>query len=101
MPALAALAASGLVSIERKRASDATGSLASRSASPVRICSVASAGVPLTSGTGAASITRRYNSCLDPSIQILRIRDGHIVLWRDFADPRILEEVTGEPRLEN
>jgi uncharacterized protein (TIGR02246 family) len=32
------------------------------------------------------------------SIQVLRIRDGHIVLFRDFADPRILEEVTGEPR---
>jgi hypothetical protein len=32
------------------------------------------------------------------SIQVLRIRDGHIELFRDFADPRILEEVTGEPR---
>ena len=32
------------------------------------------------------------------SIQILRIREGHIVLWRDFADPRVFEEVTGEPR---
>jgi ketosteroid isomerase-like protein len=31
------------------------------------------------------------------SIQVLRIRDGHIVLFRDFADPRFLEEVTGEP----
>ncbi len=29
------------------------------------------------------------------AIQVLRIRDGHIVLVRDFADPRILEEVTG------
>jgi hypothetical protein len=66
MPALAALAASGLVSIERKRASDATGSLASRLASPARICSVAGPGAPLISGTGAASITRRNSSCLDP-----------------------------------
>ena len=66
MPVLAALAASGLVSIERKRASDAVGVLASRSASVARICSVASAGVPLTSGTGAASITCLYSSCLDP-----------------------------------
>ena len=33
------------------------------------------------------------------SIQILRIRDGQIVLFRDFADPRFLEDVTGEPRL--
>ena len=32
------------------------------------------------------------------SIQILRIREGHIVLFRDFADPRFLEDVTGEPR---
>ena len=32
------------------------------------------------------------------SIQILRIREGHIVLFRDFADPRVLEDVTGEPR---
>src|SRR5436309_9741462 len=45
MPALAALAAWGLVSIERKRASDAAGTLASRSASVARIRSVASAGV--------------------------------------------------------
>ena len=32
------------------------------------------------------------------SIQILRIREGHIVLFRDFADPRVLEDVIGEPR---
>ena len=32
------------------------------------------------------------------SIQVLRIREGHIVLFRDFADPRVLEEVLGEPR---
>jgi uncharacterized protein len=25
------------------------------------------------------------------SIQVLRIREGHIVLVRDFADPRLLE----------
>src|ERR1700685_23877 len=31
------------------------------------------------------------------SIQVLRIRDGHIVLFRDFADPRLLEDVLGEP----
>ena len=29
------------------------------------------------------------------SIQILRIRDGQIVLFRDFADPRVLEDVAG------
>jgi hypothetical protein len=32
------------------------------------------------------------------SIQVLRIRDGHIVLFRDFADPRVLADVIGEPR---
>lgn len=31
------------------------------------------------------------------SVQILRIRDGHIALFRDFADPRGLEEVIFEP----
>jgi ketosteroid isomerase-like protein len=34
------------------------------------------------------------------SIQVLRIREGHIVLFRDFADPRIFEEVAEELRLE-
>jgi uncharacterized protein len=34
------------------------------------------------------------------SIQILRIRDGQIVLFRDFANPRILEDVITEPRPE-
>jgi uncharacterized protein (TIGR02246 family) len=32
------------------------------------------------------------------SVQILRIREGNIVLSRDFADNRILEEAIGEPR---
>ena len=32
------------------------------------------------------------------SIQVLRIRDGQIVLFRDFADSRVLDEVIGEPR---
>ena len=30
------------------------------------------------------------------SIQVLRIQDGRIALVRDFADPRILDKVTGE-----
>lgn len=30
------------------------------------------------------------------SIQVLRIRGGHIVLFRDFADPRVMEEVIGQ-----
>jgi len=32
------------------------------------------------------------------STQVLRIRDGQIVLFRDFADPRVLEDVMEEPR---
>jgi uncharacterized protein len=44
------------------------------------------------------TVTTTGRSFATTSIQILRIRDGQIVLWRDFADPRILEELTGEPR---
>ena len=43
-----------------------------------------------------ATMTTTGRSLTTTSIQILRIREGHIVLWRDFADPRILEEVMGE-----
>ena len=45
-----------------------------------------------------ATVTTTGRSFAATSIQILRIRDGQIVLWRDYADPRILAEVTGEPR---
>ena len=45
-----------------------------------------------------ATVTTTGRSLTATSIQVLRIRNGHIVLFRDFADPRILEEVIGEPR---
>jgi uncharacterized protein (TIGR02246 family) len=45
-----------------------------------------------------ATVTTTGRSIMASSIQVLRIRDGHIVLFRDFADPRFLEDVTGEPR---
>ena len=45
-----------------------------------------------------AIVTTTGRSLTATSIQILRIREGHIVLWRDFADPRVLEEMIGEPR---
>jgi hypothetical protein len=45
-----------------------------------------------------ATLTTTGRSLAVTSIQILRIRDGHIVLFRDFADPRILEDMIGEPR---
>ena len=44
-----------------------------------------------------ATVTTTGRPLTATSIQVLRIRDGHIVLFRDFADPRLLEEVTGEP----
>jgi uncharacterized protein len=45
-----------------------------------------------------ATLTTTGRSLAVTSIQILRIRDGHIALYRDFADPRVLEEMTREPR---
>jgi uncharacterized protein (TIGR02246 family) len=44
------------------------------------------------------TVTTTGRSFTATSIQVLRIREGHIVLFRDFADPRVLEEVIGEPR---
>jgi ketosteroid isomerase-like protein len=32
------------------------------------------------------------------SVQVIRIREGHIVHSRDFADPRILEDAIGDLR---
>ncbi len=45
-----------------------------------------------------ATVTTTGRSLTTTSVQILRIRQGHIVLWRDFADRRVMEEITGEPR---
>jgi uncharacterized protein len=44
---------------------------------------------------GEGTVTTTGRSFTAASIQVLRIRDGHIVLFRDFADPRVLEEVIG------
>ena len=44
------------------------------------------------------TLTTTGRSFAATSIQVLRIRDGQIVLFRDFADPRVLEDVIGEPR---
>ena len=43
-----------------------------------------------------ATVTTTGKSITATSIQVLRIREGHIVLFRDFADPRFLGYVTGE-----
>ena len=47
------------------------------------------------------ALTTTGQSFAATSIQVLRIREGQIVLFRDFADPRVLEDVIGEPRLES
>ena len=43
------------------------------------------------------TVTTTGRSFAVTSIQILRIREGHIVLFRDFADPRVLADVLGDP----
>ena len=48
-----------------------------------------------------ATVTTTGRSFTATSVQILRIRDGHIVLFRDYANPRILEDLTGESRPES
>jgi uncharacterized protein len=45
-----------------------------------------------------ATVATTGRSFTATSIQILRVREGHIVLFRDFADPRVLEGATGEQR---
>ena len=45
-----------------------------------------------------ATVTTTGRSITASSIQVLRIRDGRIVLFRDFADPRFLADATGEQR---
>ena len=44
-----------------------------------------------------ATVTTTGRSLAATSIQILRIREGQIVLFRDFANPRILEDAISEP----
>jgi hypothetical protein len=41
------------------------------------------------------TVTTTGRSFTVTSIQVLRIRDGHIAFFRDFADPRGLEDVVG------
>ena len=48
--------------------------------------------------TGTLTTTGRSITAM--SIQVLRIRDGQIVLFRDFADPRILEDLARELSLD-
>jgi uncharacterized protein len=41
------------------------------------------------------TLTTTGQSFAATSVQILRIREGRIAVFRDFANPRILEGVTG------
>jgi uncharacterized protein (TIGR02246 family) len=47
------------------------------------------------------TVTTTGRSFMATSIQIFRVREGQIVLFRDFADPRVLEDVITEPRPES
>jgi len=44
------------------------------------------------------TLTATGRSFVATSIQVLRIREGQIALFRDYADSRGLEDVIGEPR---
>jgi ketosteroid isomerase-like protein len=57
--------------------------------------------VVITEMRATGTVTTTGRSFTTTSVQIIRIRDGHIVHSRDFADPRILEDVTGDPRRES
>ena len=57
--------------------------------------------VVITKMRAKGTVTTTGRSFTTTSVQIIRIRDGHIVHSRDFADPRILEGVTGNPRPES
>jgi uncharacterized protein len=48
-----------------------------------------------------ATLSTTGRSFATTSIQIYRIRDGRIVLFRDFANPRVLEGLIGESRQES
>jgi uncharacterized protein len=44
------------------------------------------------------TMTTTGRSFTAASVQVLRIRDGRIVLFRDFADTRVLDQLIGDPR---
>jgi uncharacterized protein len=44
------------------------------------------------------TVTTTGRSITAMSIQVLRIQEGHIVLFRDFADPRVFQDVMGDAR---
>ena len=54
--------------------------------------------VVITQMWAKGTVTTTGRSFTTTSVQIIRIRDGHIAASRDFADPRILQDVIGDPR---
>jgi uncharacterized protein (TIGR02246 family) len=54
--------------------------------------------VVITEMRARGTVTTTGRPFTTTSVQIIRIRDGHILHSRDFADPRILEDVTGDLR---
>jgi uncharacterized protein len=54
--------------------------------------------VVITEMRAKGTVTATGRPFTTTSVQIIRIREGHIVHSRDFADPRILEDAIGEPR---
>jgi uncharacterized protein len=54
--------------------------------------------VVITEMRTKGTVTTTGRSFTTTSVQILRIREGHIVYSRDFADPRILEDAIGDLR---
>src|SRR5499425_3450708 len=54
--------------------------------------------VVITEMRAKGTVTTTGRSFATTSVQILRIREGHIVHSRDFADPRILEDAIGDLR---
>ena len=57
--------------------------------------------VVITEMRATGTVTTTGRSFTTTSVQIIRIREGRIVHSRDFADPRILDDVTGGPRRES
>ena len=54
--------------------------------------------VVITEMRAKGTVTTTGRSFTTTSVQIIRIREGQIVHSRDFADPRILQDVIGDPR---
>ena len=54
--------------------------------------------VVITEMRATGTVTTTGRSFTTTSAQIIRIREGRIVHSRDFADPRILENATGDLR---